>query len=62
MNIIPIVAIAAFAISKFKKSSEVSNIETPEVISKVVPNAKALARALALKKKLEEAKTGKKGY
>lgn len=64
MGILPIVAIAAFAVSKLKKSPEVSYDETSEISSNAIAKANAVARAQALKAKMEEAKAkaGKTRY
>lgn len=58
MRILPIVALGAFVVSKLKKSPEVSYNETSEISSS------AVAKAKALKQKIEEAKakSGKTRY
>lgn len=64
MGILPIVAIGAFAVSKLKKSPKVSYDETSEISSNAIAKANAVARAKALKQKMEEAKakSGKTRY
>lgn len=64
MGILPLIALGAFAVSKLKKTPEVSYDETSEISNSTIAKANAVARAKALKQKMEEAKAkvGKTRY